>query len=870
MRVGTFYATLPQMVQLVLRCFFSLFLLVTLAFPLRGDQNIYTDTLQNAWQDWGWAQIDYANTSPVHSGSKSIAVTISDSSSQAIYIAHNAFSSAPYLSLSFWINGGSVGGQKLLIQGHAGGIALTATNLPTLTANTWQKMTFLLSDLGVANHTDMDGFWIQDRIGSPQPTFYLDDITLITNSNPLPSISLTTPTDGASYLAPATIPLSASVTTNGHAISKIQFFSGATLLNDDSSPPYSYGWTNVGVGTNSVFTRLIYDTTNSLDSTHVTVMVVTNSPVTLLIDALRDRHPISPLIYGVAFASASQLADLNAPLNRSGGNTETRYNWQLNAHNHGADWYFESLADDAPTNSAASADQFISDTKSGGALPMLTIPMLGWVPKLGPGRQRLSSFSIAKYGLQNDHDWQWFPDAGNGAITNSTALITNNDPNDANFLTNSMFQQAFLQHLTNAWGISTNGGVPFYLMDNEHTLWHSTHRDVHPVGTTMQEIRDKFLDYAGKIKVNDPSATVLAPEEWGWSGYFYSGYDQQWIGIHKDYNPSHFPDRSTNGGWDYLPWFLDQARQRATNTNQRLLDYFTLHYYPQEGEFGNDISTNMQLNRNRSTRSLWDTNYIDTSWINSVVKLIPRMKAWVSAYYPGTKIGITEYNWGAEGHINGATAQADILGIFGRESLDLATRWTTPDASTPTYKAMKLYRNYDNSKSAFGDVAISAAAPNPDVLSTFASVRSTDGALTAMVINKSATLPAPINLRLTNFLHSPTAQVWQLTSANSIVHLSDAIFVGDSLSNQVPAQSITLFVISGSNTPHLRAGTATADGTFSLWLDGQAGQRYIIQTTTNFIDWLALQTNTLSSNSLQMTITAANTPAQFYRAAWSP
>jgi hypothetical protein len=91
---------------------------------------------------------------------------------------------------------------------------------------------------------------------------------------------------------------------------------------------------------------------------------------------------------------------------------------------------------------------------------------------------------------------------------------------------------------------------------------------------------------------------------------------------HLDYNPSHFPDRSTNGGWDYLPWFLDQVRQRSTNTNERLLDYFTVHYYPKGGEFGNDVSSDMQLNRNRSTRSFWDTNYIDASWINSVVKLV--------------------------------------------------------------------------------------------------------------------------------------------------------------------------------------------------------------------------------------------------------
>jgi hypothetical protein len=189
---------------------------------------------------------------------------------------------------------------------------------------------------------------------------------------------------------------------------------------------------------------------------------------------------------------------------------------------------------------------------------------------------------------------------------------------------------------------------------------------------------------------------------------------------------SAFPDRAANGGWDYLPWLLNQFRQKATNTNQRLLDYFTVHYYPQSGEYGSDTSTAMQLTRNRSTRSLWDTNYVDASWINSVVMMIPRLKSWVSNYYPGTGIGITEYNWGAESHINGATAQADVLGIFGREGLDLATRWTTPDASTPTYKAMKLYRSYDGRRSTFGDVSVRAAVPNPDSVSAFAA-RAIDG-----------------------------------------------------------------------------------------------------------------------------------------------
>ena len=47
-------------------------------------------------------------------------------------------------------------------------------------------------------------------------------------------------------------------------------------------------------------------------------------------------------------------------------------------------------------------------------------------------------------------------------------------------------------------------------MDNEHSIWYSTHQDVHPVGPTMQEIRDKFFDYAGKVKAVDPNALIAA------------------------------------------------------------------------------------------------------------------------------------------------------------------------------------------------------------------------------------------------------------------------------------------------------------------------------------------------------------------------
>ncbi len=422
---------------------------------------------------------------------------------------------------------------------------------------------------------------------------------------------------------------------------------------------------------------------------------------------------------------------------------------------------------------------------------MLTIPTIGWVARVGTGRSKLASFSIAKYGPQTGNDWQWFPDAGNGVRTNGQ-FVTGNDPNDASVPSNATFQRGWVQHLVDRWGTAASGGLRHYILDNEPSIWHATHRDVHPTGATMDEVRDKIMEYGGTIKAIDPSALVSGPEEWGWSGYFYSGYDQQYGSTH---GWSVLPDRNNHGGADYLPWLLDQLRQHHTASGRRLLDVFTVHYYPQGGEFSDDVSSAMQQRRNRSTRSLWDPNYVDETWINDRVRLIPRLRGWVNASYPGTSIGITEYNWGAENHINGATTQADILGIFGREGLDMAARWATPAASTPTYKAMKMYRNYDGSKSTFGETSVAAVAPNPDAVSAFAAQRTADGAVTLMVISKQLSGSTPATINVANFSHRGTAEAWQLTSANAIVRLADAPIAGNTLSVTLPAQSITLFVI---------------------------------------------------------------------------
>ena len=117
-----------------------------------------------------------------------------------------------------------------------------------------------------------------------------------------------------------------------------------------------------------------------------------NPTASVTVDAGAGRHSIDPGIYGIAYGTTQQLTDLNVPLNRYGGNNASRYNWQLNADNRGQDWYFESIPD-ASSLAGERGDTFISTTQSGGARPMITIPMLDWVGKLGANRSKLASFS---------------------------------------------------------------------------------------------------------------------------------------------------------------------------------------------------------------------------------------------------------------------------------------------------------------------------------------------------------------------------------------------------------------------------------------------------------------------------------------------
>lgn len=538
----------------------------------------------------------------------------------------------------------------------------------------------------------------------------------------------------------------------------------------------------------------------------------------LNINTTAAGYPINPDIYGMNFADENLATEIDLPVRRWGGNATTRYNWQNDTANHAMDWYFENIPNDNANPSAlpngSTTDRFVAQDRRTNTKTILTMPLIGWTPK---ARAYACGFSVAQYGAQQSVD-PWRPDCGNGILANG-APITNNAATDTSAAITPQFVQAWLAHLVNNYGDAASGGVKFYNLDNEPMLWNDTHRDAHPTPTSYDELRDRTYQYAAALKQADPTAKLLGPVLWGWTAYFWSAKD--WApGGSWWTNPQ---DRNAHGGQPFIEWYLDQMRAYEQQHGIRILDYMDLHYYPQASgvSLAPAGSAATQALRLRSTRSLWDAAYTDESWIAEPVRLLPRMRAWRDAHYPGTQLAITEYNWGALEHLNGALAQADVLGIFGREQLDLATLWAPPAAAEPGAFAFRIYRNYDGQHRKFGDTSLPATSSDQAQLSIYAARRASDNALTFVVINKNI---AHTNAAVTlNGLTDAYAQVFRYSGANlnAIVAQNNQSIVNGAFNATFPASSITLFVVNNSIAPsatptQTRAATATATRTATV------------------------------------------------------
>ncbi len=115
-----------------------------------------------------------------------------------------------------------------------------------------------------------------------------------------PAITLTLPANGSSYTAPASIGLAASVTANGHSITQVQFYNGATLLGSAATAPYTLTVNNVPAGSYTVSAQAVYDSGSTVSSATSAVTVTNLPPVVTLIAPANGSSYTAPASIGLA------------------------------------------------------------------------------------------------------------------------------------------------------------------------------------------------------------------------------------------------------------------------------------------------------------------------------------------------------------------------------------------------------------------------------------------------------------------------------------------------------------------------------------------------------------------------------------------
>ncbi|WP_046655715.1 glycosyl hydrolase family 18 protein [Lysobacter capsici] len=136
--------------------------------------------------------------------------------------------------------------------------------------------------------------------------------------NQAPTVSLTSPTAGASYNVGANIAVSANAADNDGTVASVEFFRGASSLGIDSSAPYAVTWNNATAGSHS-FTAVAKDNLGATKTSAAVSITVASGPA--------DTTP--PSVPG-GLSSPSQTSNSvslswNASTDNSGGSGVAGY-----------------------------------------------------------------------------------------------------------------------------------------------------------------------------------------------------------------------------------------------------------------------------------------------------------------------------------------------------------------------------------------------------------------------------------------------------------------------------------------------------------------------------------------------------------------
>ncbi|MBS1651442.1 MAG: T9SS type A sorting domain-containing protein [Bacteroidetes bacterium] len=567
-----------------------------------------------------------------------------------------------------------------------------------------------------------------------------------------------------------------------------------------------------------------------------------NAQVTMTVNTSASaQKTISPYIYGLNgyvydnqwtgpwatglsnHGGLANLLSLNITSWRLGGNATTAYNWENGANNAGVDdshknssfqSYIVSGQTPAPAPTyytpARAAVLTHSNALSLNAVSLIQLPMAGYV-----GADVLNTVC----GTPTATPSRWIQVVN----TKTTALSLAPTLTD-----NVMYVDEEINFLKNQFGsASTANGIKFYQTDNEVGLWSlykvgggvdGTHSVMHPAFTTCNEVINKTYALAKTIKQQDPAAKVFSSGRWGYAEA-YSLWNVWDAGPHQpsDWATFNVEPYKTNGTgvakkYNRMTWqnaFLANMKQKEILDGIRYLDVLAIHYYP-EG-----ISTNADIMQ--APRSLWDTTYVENSWITAngngftdgaAINMLPLTQKAINDFYPGTKLAITEYDFTGRNIMEGAIAQADALGIFAKCDVYWATYFGIADSYIGS--GFRLFRNYDGANNKFGNLLMPSSTSNNALTSIYASVDNTNPNLMHVVLlNKGVTTTtANINFAGTTNYNS-IISAYGLTEADASTAITAKPAINALTSSTLIVANNLSYVMQPKSMYHLLVNTTT-------------------------------------------------------------
>jgi hypothetical protein len=570
----------------------------------------------------------------------------------------------------------------------------------------------------------------------------------------------------------------------------------------------------------------------------------------------QDVKSISPWIYGMNFFDGSSLTN-PVTVDRLGGNRWSAYNWETNDSNAGKDYKYQN--DNFLTSSSvpgAAVKPSLQAAAANNRGLVVTVPIAGYVSADDDGPVALADFAPSARFKQVG--------AKKSTIYPGTSLSLTPNTGD-----NYVFTDEFANWVEQTKSPSQQ---VFYSLDNEPALWGETllpgfnvdnwdnhlgyqqpgrtHPEIHPYAPTFAEMKQKTIDNAGAIKDVNPNAMVF-----GGVPYGYAEFTSLQGASDATSSPSH-PGGDQPGELNYLEWLLKETKTAETAQGRKLMDVLDVHWYPEAQGGGIRISDDNSTNpsaalvnaRVQAPRSLWDPTYTETSWITGCcsggpIKLLKNLQRDVADFNPGTKLAITEYNYGGTNHISGGIAQADVLGIFGREGLFAATFWSLYGDSQSQFAsgAFKMFLDYDGDGGEFGDTSVDGDTSSIANSAVYASVDSTDpNRMVVVAINRTAN-PLTTGIAVTHDRVFDHAEVYQLTSASANPQQAADLELDllNAFQYTMPAYSVTTLVLVSDGLPgdFNRNGLVDA-ADFTVWRDslGQTGNTAADANEDNVVD----------------------------------